>query len=99
MFPPGCSIPVVYTHGVGADRVRFPAARLIFNNQNIFMDFIGKVMESLVDGFTALAKAIWPVVTKLVLFFCWILLAILVLPCVFVAQVLYPVWEKWGEKF
>jgi len=29
----------------------------------------------------------------------WGLSAIIVLPCVFVAGVLYPLWMEWGEGF
>lgn len=28
----------------------------------------------------------------------WIVAAALILPCVFVAGTLYPVWEKWGSN-
>lgn len=36
---------------------------------------------------------------KFIHFTLWIVTAALVLPCVFVASVIYPKWEKWGEDF
>jgi len=29
----------------------------------------------------------------------WLLVGLVILPCVFVAGVLYPVWQEWGEGF
>jgi len=28
----------------------------------------------------------------------WILLGILILPCVYVSAIFYPMWTEWGEK-
>ncbi len=32
-------------------------------------------------------------------FVAWVISAAFILPCVFVAGVIYPKWEKWGEGF
>ncbi len=38
--------------------------------------------------------------TKKVIHFClWIIAAIFILPCVFVASAFYPKWVEWGEEF
>jgi hypothetical protein len=39
------------------------------------------------------------VIGKAVKFVLWVLVAILIFPCVFVTTVFYPMWEKWGEEF
>jgi len=36
---------------------------------------------------------------KIVSVFLWILVAIIVLPCVFIAGNIYPKWIEWGEDF
>ena len=36
---------------------------------------------------------------KAIKFVIWGLLAIIILPCVFVAGTIYPVWVEWGEDF
>ncbi len=36
---------------------------------------------------------------KFISMFLWVLSAIIVLPCVFVASNIYPKWSKWGEDF
>lgn len=44
-------------------------------------------------------KEIFSGVPKVVSFCLWIIAAAFILPCVFVAGVVYPLWEKWGEDF
>lgn len=36
---------------------------------------------------------------KIIKFIVWALLAIIILPCVFVAGSIYPWWVEWGEEF
>ena len=38
-------------------------------------------------------------VYRFINFTLWIIAAVFILPCVFVAGAIYPKWEKWGEKF
>ncbi len=44
-------------------------------------------------------ETIWEILFKAIKFLLWVLVGVLVLPCVFVSGILYPKWEKWGEKF
>jgi len=39
------------------------------------------------------------VLGKVSFFVMWVVVGVLVLPCVYVATVYYPMWEKWGEDF
>lgn len=39
------------------------------------------------------------VIKKIFHFSLWVLLAVIVLPCVFVAGNIYPMWVEWGEDF
>lgn len=43
--------------------------------------------------------ALIAVLPKVIKFVVWVLLAIVVLPCVFVAGNIYPWWVEWGEEF
>ena len=56
--------------------------------------------------FTEVFKLIWEmigaffsVLPKVFSFFLWVLAAIFILPCVFVAGHIYPLWVEWGEDF
>lgn len=36
---------------------------------------------------------------KAINFALWVIAASFILPCVFIASIIYPKWEKWGEDF
>jgi len=38
------------------------------------------------------------IIPKAFSFVFWVLCGIIVLPCVFIAGILYPLWVKWGEE-
>ncbi len=59
----------------------------------IFREFISMVSNLFGEIFSFL----WLFVSKGVLIFFWGILGALILPCVFVANVIYPIWEKWAE--
>lgn len=46
-----------------------------------------------------LIKDIFSNVPKIINFALWVFAGVFVLPCVFMAGVIYPLWEKWGEDF
>ncbi len=37
-------------------------------------------------------------VKKILSFSLWVVVAVFILPCIFVANYIYPSWEKWGEN-
>ncbi len=39
------------------------------------------------------------VLQKIFSFLLWVLTGLIILPCVFMASVYFPKWEKWGEGF
>ena len=43
--------------------------------------------------------AFFAVLPKVLGFILWVISAIIILPCVFVAGNIYPFWVKWGEDF
>ncbi len=43
--------------------------------------------------------AVIGVLPKVIHFVLWVISAIIILPCVFVAGNIYPAWVKWGEEF
>ena len=59
------------------------------------------IFEEIVKGLYELAveilEELWPFLLKMLKVSCWALAGILVLPCVFVASVIYPAWVKMGE--
>lgn len=54
-------------------------------------DFLSFVIELITDMFSN--------VPKIISFILWVFAAAFILPCVFIAGVIYPLWEKWGEDF
>jgi hypothetical protein len=63
------------------------------------METFGDILKELwgvwKEMFSSFIKYI-PVIFR---FSLWVLCAIVILPCVFVAGNLYPKWVEWGEKF
>ncbi len=63
------------------------------------MDEIGGLFKSLIDLWTEMFGKLFPMLLVGLSFLLWVVTALIVLPCVFVAGTLYPMWEKWGEEF
>jgi hypothetical protein len=52
---------------------------------------VGDMVKTIWDGFMEVAP-------KVLSFILWVLAAIIILPCVFVAGNIYPLWQEWGEE-
>lgn len=57
------------------------------------------MIESLFNLFVEMLGAFFAVLPKIISFVLWVLVAIIVLPCVFIAGNIYPKWVEWGEDF
>ena len=57
--------------------------------------FASEVFEMLKE----VVSGVFSVLSKGILFLIWALLALIILPCVFVAGHIYPIWAEWGEEF
>jgi len=51
------------------------------------------------DQLAELTKSFFAVLPKAVSFILWVICAFFILPCVFVAGIIYPAWTEWGEGF
>jgi hypothetical protein len=49
--------------------------------------------------FGEMLSALFSVLPKIISFLLWVIVAVIVLPCVFVAGNIYPAWVEWGEDF
>lgn len=62
----------------------------------------GNIVTELLGGLWEVWGEMWSaiidVLPKVISFILWVLLAIIVLPCVFVAGEIFPMWVKWGEE-
>ncbi len=63
-------------------------------------------MEEFENAFVGIMKlvgellmSVLSVIPTVLKFVFWVLLAIFVLPCVWVAGTIYPLWVEWGEDF
>lgn len=59
------------------------------------MDAIGEI-SGLLGSFL---KGLFSLLGKGGKIFLWGLCAVVILPCVFVAHVFYPLWTEWGKDF
>ncbi len=59
------------------------------------MEIIEQVFVSIFNLFVEMIGAL----PKIIKFIVWVLLAVIVLPCVWVAGTVYPWWSEWGEEF
>lgn len=63
--------------------------------------FMGESVATLFSTLWAIwkemASAVWSVIPKIISFILWAISGIIILPCVFVAGSLYPMWQEWGE--
>lgn len=63
------------------------------------MAIITEIVSGLWNLGREILEAALPIVKTAVSFILWVLLAIIILPCVYIAGNIYPLWEKWGENF
>lgn len=57
------------------------------------------VISSVFSLIGEMLGAFFAVLPKIVSFVLWVVVAIIVLPCVWVAGVIYPQWVEWGKDF
>ena len=62
------------------------------------METIEQVTTTLWNVWCEMWNKLIEVLPRAILFILWILVAIIVLPCVFVSGVIYPKWVDWGEN-
>lgn len=62
------------------------------------MEMIEQMASSLWDVWSEMWNMLMEVLPRAFYFILWILSAIFILPCVFVAGVLYPKWLDWSEN-
>lgn len=60
---------------------------------------IGTIFGAIFGLIGEMLGAFFSVLPKAIMFVLWILSAIIILPCVYVAGEIYPTWVEWGEDF
>jgi hypothetical protein len=60
---------------------------------------IETIFTTLFDLVKEMLGAFFAVFPKILKFVIWVIGAIFILPCVFVAGNIYPKWVEWGEEF
>ncbi|MBU6426783.1 hypothetical protein KGQ27_00910 [Patescibacteria group bacterium] len=61
------------------------------------METFASIVSQLWSIWAEMLEAVWSILPKAISFLFWVLSAIVILPCVFVAGQLYPKWVEWGE--
>ncbi|MBU6232231.1 hypothetical protein KGP36_06350 [Patescibacteria group bacterium] len=61
------------------------------------METIESIFNGLWETWTEMFGILMELLPKLISLVLWALSAVIILPCVFVAGVLYPKWTEWGE--
>ncbi|MDE1974960.1 MAG: hypothetical protein KGI49_00415 [Patescibacteria group bacterium] len=62
------------------------------------MDTVGDLLKGIMNIWVEMLFAILSIFPKFIKLALWALMAIIILPCVFVAGTVYPAWEKWGQE-
>ena len=60
-----------------------------------FADLLGELWKVWVAMFESLMEFL----PKILKFILWVLAALIILPCVYIAGNIYPMWVEWGEEF
>lgn len=63
------------------------------------MESIGDLFSELFSVWGEMFSGVWEVLPKIFFFFLWALSGLIILPAVFIAGNLYPLWSDWGEDF
>lgn len=63
------------------------------------MEAMETIFKELFGVFSDMIGAFFAVLPKVLKFMVWVFLAIVILPCVFIAGNIYPWWTEWGEEF
>jgi len=58
---------------------------------------IGELFTGLWEVWKEMLAALMEVLPSAFMFVLWVVCGILILPCVFVAGTLFPMWADWGE--
>jgi ABC-type multidrug transport system permease subunit len=60
---------------------------------------ITELFGAIWDVWKEMASAFFGVIPTAIHFFLWAISGIIILPCVFVAGSLFPLWMDWGKDF
>ena len=63
------------------------------------MQTIGDVIKALFNVWKEMALAFISVFPKLIKVILWLACGVFIIPCIFIAGTLYPMWEEWGKEF
>ena len=63
------------------------------------MQTIGGAFKALFAVWKEMAIEFILVIPKLIKVIVWFICGLFILPCIFIAGTLYPLWEEWGKEF
>ena len=63
------------------------------------MEIISDLFSGLWEVWSEMFSGIMEILPKILFFCLWVVTAAVVLPAVFIAGNLYPLWVEWGEDF
>src|ERR1044072_9259954 len=79
-----------------ASNISIQTSQRATNNSSI-MAMIEELLVALWDVWMEMFEAVMEVLPKFISLVLWLLAAIVILPCVFVAGNIFPYWVEWGE--
>jgi hypothetical protein len=71
--------------------------RQIVYHSRVMGEAITNIFSTLFEVWKEMFSAFWDMIPKMLNFVLWILAGIIILPCVYVAGTLFPMWTEWGE--
>jgi hypothetical protein len=65
---------------------------------DVFFTIVSEVFSLVKTIIGNIASSLLEFVPKILNFLVWCLAGALILPCVFIANTFYPLWEEWAKK-
>ncbi len=63
------------------------------------MEAFKEVIIELLNIWKSIFSSIFAAIPKIISFILWLMVGIIVLPCVFIAGTIFPWWNDWGDDF
>jgi hypothetical protein len=60
---------------------------------------VSTLFSTLWEVWKEMASIVWSIIPKILHFSLWAICGVIILPCVYIAGNLYPMWQEWGEDF
>lgn len=61
------------------------------------MEIVKELLSALWDIWMEMFNVLTDIIPKAINFILWVLSGLIILPCVFISGIFFPMWTEWGE--